>query len=143
MEGSKDILAASFAILIVALYLIAAMYIVNPFMRKNFIILDDTVALYIDTMASVESGSVKIPVEAGSIKKMEISYNEKDGDRGMEEDGWYVVVTYTLIADKTATSSSRIFTYPEDSGLASTLFSPSDICIVKERGVEHSKVMRC
>lgn len=143
MEGSKDMIAASFALLIVAFYLIISLYVVNPFMRKNFITLDDTVALNIDTLSSVERGFIKIPLEAGSINKLEVSYNEKDKSKGLEEDGWYVVVTYTLVADMTETSSSRIFTYPEDAGLGFTLFSPSDICIVKEIDADFSRVVKC
>ncbi len=143
MEGSRDMLAATFAIIITAMYVIAAMYVVNPFMRKNFIVLDDTVALYIDTLASVDKGSVKIPVEEGSINKLEISYNEKDKDRGMDEDGWYVIVTYRLVADKNEVSASRIYTYPEGADMDVNLFSPSDICVVKESGTEQSKVIRC
>ncbi len=135
--------AVSFALIVVALYLISAMYIVNPFLRKNFIILDDAVALYIDTLASLEEGSVMIPVETGAVNKLEIVYLHKGDEEGIEHDGWYAVATYRMVADKTEKSASRINTYPADAPVDGSIFSPTKVCIIKQRGAEYPRVSKC
>ena len=143
MEGSRTMVAVSFAIIVIALYLIATMYIVNPFLRRNFIILDDAVALYIDTLSSVEKGRVMIPVEPGTINKVDIVYLEKGDHKDIGEDGWYVSVTYRMIADKTEKSYHIINTYPLGADLETSLFSPKLVCIEKQRSSEYPRLSKC
>jgi len=143
MEGTRNMVAVSFALIVVALYLISAIYIVNPFLSKNFIVLDDAVALYIDTLASVEEGSAVIHVEKGAVNKLEITYLKKGEEEGIEHDGWYAVATYRMIADKTEISASRINSYPFDAPANSNIFSPTEVCIIKERGSEYPRVSKC
>jgi len=143
MEGSRNMVAVSFALIVIALYLIACMYIVNPFLRKNFITLDDAVALYVDTLASVEKGTVKIPVESGTVNRVEIAYKEKGEEKDIKEKGWYVIVTYRLLGEKTEKSASRINSYPKGAELDTSIFSPVSVCITKERGAEHPRVSKC
>jgi hypothetical protein len=140
MEGSRNMVAVSFALIVVIIYLVACMYVVNPFLRKQFIVLDDYVALYIDTMASVEKGSVEIPIEEGTVNRFEIAYRNKDKEEEIPEDGWYVIVTYKLPERK---SASRINTYPEGANLDTRIFSPSVLCVVKEQGSEYPRVKKC
>lgn len=143
MEGSRNMVAVSFALIVIALYLIVCMYIVNPFLRKNFIILDDAVALYVDTLASVEKGTVKIPVESGTVNRVEIAYKEKAEENDIKEKGWYVIVTYRLLGEKTEKSASRINSYPKGLELDTSIFSPVSVCITKEGSAEHPRVSKC
>jgi hypothetical protein len=143
MEGSRTMVAVSFAIIVTALYLVAIMYIVNPFLRRNFIVLDDAVALYIDTLSSVEKGKVTIPIEPGTINKVDIVYLEEGDHKEVEKDGWYVAVTYRILADKTEKSLNVINTYPAGGDFETGIFSPDFVCITKSRGDEYPRVTKC
>jgi hypothetical protein len=143
MEGSREMAAISFAVLVVLAYVIACAVVVNPLLQKNFIILDDAVALYIDTLASVEKGEVKIPLERGSVNRIEIAYKKEDKKEGIPDAGWYVIVTYRLLGDQTETSASRINTYPQGADLETNIFQPNTVCITKEFDEEQARVKKC
>ena len=143
MEGSRNMVAVSFALMVVLIYLIASIYMVNPFLRKNFITLDDAVALYVDTLASTDKGSVRIPVEKGSVKSIEVAYRTKNNDEGILEDGWYVIAVYNLADERTEKSVSRISSYPSGAGLERSMFSPGAVCVDKEEDAKYARVRKC
>lgn len=143
MQGSKLMVTVAFSIIIVTIFWFALIYIVNPFLQGNFITLDDSIALYVDTLAVVEKGSVAIPIESGSVSRVEVAYKKKDKEEEIPEDGWYVIVTYRMQTGVPIMDASRINTYPFGADMESYVINPDTVCIKKERESEYPRVSRC
>ena len=145
MDPNKNIVAVTFSMVLVVAYLILSVPFINPYIPKNFITLDDAVALYIDTLASVERGTVKIPLDEGSVSDIRITYETRGKkDRyEIEHDGWYVLVTHQILGKESMKSVSIINSYPTGAGIMErSIFSPENVCIVKEHG-KYPEVRKC
>ena len=161
MQASREMVKLMFAVLIVSAFLVATLYLLNPFLRQNFIVFDDTIATYVDTLSAVDSGTVKITVERGSISKIDVAYKRKSYQRtsaaenaldsvvpsqieeSIPEDGWYVLATYSIIAGRETVSATKINSYPKDANLRASLFSPTKVCITKDLGSRYARVDKC
>ncbi len=146
MKSTREMVAVSFAIVVTLFYLILSFYIFNPLMQADVNTIDNVISFYIDSLGSVEEGRIRIPIEGGIVSSVSVSY-EKEGkykDYGYEidKDGWYVVVSYRF-GKKYIKSASLIDTYPDDAGMATTITSPKEVCVVKTRFSEYPEVMEC
>ncbi|UCD02718.1 MAG: hypothetical protein JSV63_02930 [Candidatus Aenigmatarchaeota archaeon] len=144
MEGSKMIVAASLALILISFFWVNSALLLRPYLQKGFLTLDDSIATYIDTLASVESGNVKMEVERGLVKNINIVFEnegEKDGYIVVEP-GWYVVVTYRSW-DKEIKDASIINTYPAGEEFGKRFLSPQEICINKNEDSLYAEVGRC
>jgi hypothetical protein len=96
-----------------------------------------TIALYIDTMSVVESGTIRIPSELGTTYYVRVSYEEKGKKEGYEinDEGWYVVV-HSKRGDEETTSTSRIHAYPPTASrpLGTEISGIRTVCVSKEKG---------
>jgi len=162
MIGPKEIIATTFALLVVVIYLVACVFTINPFLEENFISLDDAIAVYTDTLATVWGGNVRIPVEPGSIDTVVVAYKKK-GTREkpvegfvysnifpvkqreiIPEDGWYVVAAYRTPASNNIISSSKINSYPfEAFDVATTIYGPTAVCVNKAPTSDIARAGRC
>ena len=141
MEPSERMMTSFFALFIVIAYIVMVVFYINPILSKNYMTLDDAIAMYIDTLASVEVGTAKIPVEKMTVKNVIILYEtegQKDGYE-IDEEGWYVVSTYPLLF-KSEKSASKINRYPADAKMEKRLLSPEMICIIKREGIPYPEV---
>lgn len=102
-------------------------------------------SLGLETMAGIQDGTIKIPVEIDSRSYIKVSYEKKGNYDSfkIKEDGWYVIVT-AKIEDNDITRVSRIYSYPEkdDTTLTSVMANPKAVCIQKETG-ELPKLTGC
>jgi hypothetical protein len=146
MEPTRVMMAVAFALIVLVMTWIVAVYSVNPFLQANLNTLDDTIALYIDTLSSVEEGGVEVPLRKGTIGSVEVSFENKGkvekGDYEIPADGWYVIVSYR-VGDRTVKSPSRIKSYPSSGGYEIAVFSPESVCITKSGASEYARVVRC
>ncbi|MCD6496136.1 MAG: hypothetical protein J7K54_02590 [Candidatus Aenigmarchaeota archaeon] len=144
MEASRLAVVVAFAIIISLFFFIIATRVVGPLSEDNPFSLGDTVALYIDTLSSLEAGSVRIPVALDSVESLSISYEEKGKKDGyeIERAGWYVINEYK-ISGKTSKSPSRINTLPASGGFEKTITKPQSICITKRPEMPYAEVDAC
>jgi len=144
MEGNKQLAAAVFAVMVISFYIVGFMYVINPFMKTGFVTIDDSITMYIDTLSSVEQGTVKIPAKDAGVRNVRISY-ETEGEKegyAIPSDGWYVLVSYET-GGSIVKSASRINSYPAGASLEKNIFSPYNVCVKKELGNIHPEVESC
>lgn len=115
--------------------------------------LANTIALYINSLSSMESGSVDIELE----NKYDIEIEDKDGilrkithailpsflEKYIDRPGYYVVVTPYRDGEKGDSKAVFILVYSEREGdfqKPNPLVGVTEVCIVKELGKELAEV---
>lgn len=144
MLANRLTVGMAFAMIIFVFYLTYTMFVLNPFMSKNFLTADDSIALYIDTLSSVDSGNVMMSFQKGLIKSLCVTFETEGKKDGYEigRDGWYVLVSYKL-ADRTIKDASIIESYPEDFEGEMMIPSPDEVCIKKNKNSRYARVGAC
>jgi hypothetical protein len=144
MNVVRDYAALLFVVLIIFFFWNMTINYLNPLLRANMDTLDDTVALYVDTLHMVDEGRVEIDLPAKEIGSVRISYETKGKKDGYEinSDGWHAVVSYRF-GEHTTKTASRINTYPEGADIGRSVFSPEKICIVKSPSSEYARLEKC
>ena len=144
MEATRIAIMMAFAIIIGVFFLIQTTQIINPFMDSGPLTLSDTIALYIDTFSSVESGTARIILTPGSVESIEVKFEEKgkNEDYRINRDGWHVVVSYK-VSGKVQKSASRINSLPYSLGAHKTIFAPTSVCVIKAAEKTYPEVEKC
>jgi hypothetical protein len=149
MSGVKDVIAVCFAVLLFLFLIYMAFYLfINPYKENSqFMELDESLAMYLDTFSQIDSGRVVIPMEDEVIRRVssiEVKYQQKGRQAGYRtpQDGWYVIVKYSL-AGRESIGTARINSYGNSLGSEATLFRPENVCIRKEEAREWAVIEKC
>ncbi len=144
MNINRDFVALAFSMILAAYFWYICITYLNPLLRSDMDTLDDTIALYVDTLHVINEGEVEITLPRNIVGSVRISYETEGKKDGYEikSEGWYAVVAYEFMGAVTR-GASRINTYGEGAGITSSLFSPEKICISKSKGSKTVAVMKC
>ncbi len=144
MNANRDFVALVFSLALAASFWYYCVYYLNPLLRANMDTLDDTIALYVDTLHVIDEGKVVIALPKNIVGSVRIDYETEGRKDGYEidSDGWYVIVTYQF-GGGTIRGASPINTYGEGAPMTSTLFAPESICISKKSDSERVEVIGC
>lgn len=144
MEAMERFAIISFVIVLGVAVLVMYVKYLTPQLQSYQAAMDETIALYVDTLSAVDEGSVRISNANGAAKEVEIAMLGKDDESGLgvKSDGWHVIVTYKVGIKETG-SASRINTYPAGGSFQKKMVSPSSICIEKRADSIHPEVVEC
>jgi hypothetical protein len=144
MEGSKLIIAASFALILICFFYVQGVYVITPALKERLYATEKSISTHIDTLSSAGEGRIKLDIPLDVVKAVSVSYETKGNREGytIEEDGWHVIVSYKM-GSTTFRSASLIRSYPAGAPLQKTLSSPTGICVVKERDSPYAEVQKC
>lgn len=145
---NNEIAALAFSIVVVMWFLMSFVGLISSYAHRNTLVTDDYIALYVDTLDTVDSGSVMMPVDKNKVRSLRVSFETK-GEKehySIPADGWYVIVTYKPydLLRTEIVSASRLYTYPPDiSGAETVIPHPENVCIVKGKGSQYAEVRAC
>jgi hypothetical protein len=144
MEGSKLMIAASFALILICFFYVQGVYVVKPALQQGLYATEKSISTHIDTLSSVGEGRVKLDAPLEVIRGVSVSYGTKGRNEGYtaSEDGWYVIVSYK-IGSSNVKGASLIRSYPGQANFQKTLSSPTGICVVKRLESAYAEVEKC
>lgn len=144
MEGSKMIIAASFALVLICFFYVQGIYVIKPALQGSLYGTEKSISTHIDTLSSAGEGTVKLGMPLEAVKSISVSYETKGNKEGytIAEDGWHVIVSYR-IGSSAVKGASLIRSYPRGAAFQKTIASPTAVCVVKERDSPHAEVQRC
>lgn len=127
--------------------IILAIEIANPLLSPPVLTekVANRVAMAVDTMAGIDQGEIKIPIDMEGEYIVRVSYEregKKDGYE-IEDEGWYVIARASM-RDEEFVGLSKIHAYPSESveELQVDLPRPRTVCITKVTG-DNPKVNDC
>jgi hypothetical protein len=144
MHAARTISRAALAIVFLIFCSVLYVRFLDPSAQADVLVIDDSVAFYIDTLATVEKGSVRIPNAGGMIRSVKISFEEKGKapNYKIKDEGWHVIVSWDS-GKRKLESAARINTYVPGGDFSVSLYNPDNICIIKRADSEYAEVSGC
>jgi hypothetical protein len=142
---SQNMFKFFLAVIVILFYIFWIYHYYSPLLQADVNTLDNRIAFYIDSLSTVEEGSVAIPIDARNVAEVAISYETEGEYDGYDipEDGWYAVVTYSAFGRPSSKSSSMINAYLPTTSMYETFTAPRGICITKVGPSEYPEVEEC